>query len=334
MAIPAIITNLEIQQGNSEVLLTWDESSGATSYSVQRSTDGITFVALATPAASADPFYLDTTVTAGTNYYYQVASVNSDGTSAYAAAVQIVPTNTGKLALGMIRLMAQERADRVNSNFVTKPEWNRYINQSYFELYDLLVDTYEDYYIAAPVTMVTTAAAQYDLSTIMPDFYKLNGVDIGVASGSSGYVTLKKFDFISRNRYVFPQITSTYLGVFNLRYRIVGDTLMFIPTPQAGQQVRLWYTPRPQQLLKDSDILDGISGWTEYVIVDAAIRALQKEESDVSVLMAQKMALKQRIEEAAQNRDIGQPDTISDARTRSERWGSNYLGYDGSFGGI
>lgn len=331
MAIPAIPSNLQIQQGNAQVLLTWDQSAGTSIYTVQRADDGYTYLTIGTVGPLTDPFTVDTQVTAGINYYYKVAATNSDGTSAYTAALSIVPTNTADLSLGMIRLMAQERADRVNSDFVTMPEWNRYINQAYFELYDLLITVYEDYYVQTPLTFTTTAEAQYDLPD---DFYKLLGVDVGVAGGSSGYVTLKKFDFISRNRYVFPQITSTYLGVFNLRYRLVGNTLMFIPTPQAGQQIRMWYIPKISQLLQDADILVGISGWSEYVIVDAAIRALQKEESDVSVLMAQKMMLKSRIEESSMNRDAGQPDTISDTRSRSERWGSNWLGYDGGSGGV
>ena len=88
------------------------------------------------------------------------------------------------------------------------------------------------------------------------------------------------------------------------------------------------------QLLSDSDILDGVSGWTEYVIVDAAIKALLKEESDTTVLMAQKLALIKRIEETAMNRDAGQADTISNVRTWGERWGAyGGPGFDGSFGG-
>src|SRR4051812_6719705 len=123
MAIPARPSNTALQQGNGETLLSWDLVSGATSYSVQRSTDGVTFSVIATPST---PYYLDSSVTVGTNYYYQVASVNSDGTSSYSSALSIVPANTADLSLGMVRLMAQEKADRVNSNFVTMPEWNRY----------------------------------------------------------------------------------------------------------------------------------------------------------------------------------------------------------------
>jgi hypothetical protein len=59
-------------------------------------------------------------------------------------------------------------------------------------------------------------------------------------------------------------------------------------------------------------VLDGISGWTEYVIVDAAIKCLVKEETDPSALMATKAGLIKRIEEAAGNRDVGAAPTVAD----------------------
>jgi hypothetical protein len=85
-------------------------------------------------------------------------------------------------------------------------------------------------------------------------------------------------------------------------------------------------------LLQPTDLTStSISGWLEYVITDVAIKILQKEESDVSVLMAQKMALKQRIQEAASNRDAGRPDSISDVRGNG--WWSRNLNWNGPSGG-
>lgn len=325
MAIPGIPSNFWAQQGNGVAYLSWNIQAGATSYSVSRSDDGVTYVEIGTPSVTN---YTDSTVTVGTQYFYKVASVNGSGTSAYTTAQSVVPTLVGEMSLGQLRLEAQQRADRVNSKFVTLPEWNSYINQSYYELYDLLITLYEDYYVAPRLSISLDGSQSYDLPNgqnydAAPALYKLYGVDLGLDGSTNAFVTLKKFDFISRNRYVFPQLTSTFLGVFNLQYRLIGGKIMFIPTPSAGQTVGLWYYPRLPVLLADSDLCDGISGWTEYIITDAAIKALQKEESDVSVLMTQKMALKQRIEDSAMNRDVGQPDTISPTRQWGERWGGN-----------
>lgn len=345
MAIPAIPQNLAVQQANGQVFISCDQVAGATSYQVQRSLDNVSFSVIASPAV---PHYLDTAVTQGTQYFYKIASTNGDGTSSYTLSQSVVPAQSGLLSLGELRLLARQRADRVNSNFVTNPEINTYINQSMYELYDILTTVYEDYNVYGPVLFQTngtdfqfplpngilTFQTQTGSSVVPPPFYKLLGVDCGIALNTNAWVTLRKFDFIDRNNYVFPNVTSSYLGVFNLRYRLLGSNLSFIPTPSAGQYLRMWYVPRLTELLKDNDLCDGISGWTEYLIVDAAIKILQKEESDVSVLLAQKQALIDRIQSSSMNRDAGMPDTISDIRSHSAQWG-NYgpPGGSGSYGG-
>lgn len=345
MPVPSTPTNLYVQDGNGKVSLQWDIMSGATSYKVQRSTDGVTFSLLASPTVN---YYLDDTVSTGTRYYYQVAASNGSGDSSYTANQLVIPALTGKMSLYQLRILAQQRADRLNNNFVTLTEWNSYINQAAFELYDLLVTLYEDYYLASPVTFQTVGgtntytlpngSATFKDSTgatvVAPALYKLIGVDLGLASSSNAWVTVKKFDFIQRNRFVFPNLSSTYMGVFNLQYRMMGDNLQFIPTPAGAQYIRLWYIPRMNQLVQDTDILDGVSGWTEYVVIDAAIRALRKEESDTSELQLEKQAMIDRIQSSAMNRDAGQPDKISDTRNWTERWGSyGGPGFDGGYGG-
>lgn len=344
MAVPGIPTNFIVQTGNGQVLLSWDLMAGATSYKVYRSTDGVVFTLLSSPATNS---YLDIAVTVQTLYYYRIASSNGSGDSSQTNYQTAIPTITGSLTLSQIRLQSQQRADRVNSKFVGTAEWNSYINQSAFELYDLLTTLYEDYYLAPQALFQTNGTNQFyplpdgiinfqDLNGqnfVAKPFYKLLGVDCGLALNNNAWVTLHKFNFIGRNRYVFPNITSTYLGVFDLRYRLMGNTLEFIPVPSGAQYIRIWYIPRMNQLLQETDVLDGVSGWTEYVIVDAAIKALQKEESDTQALMMQKAALIDRIQGAAMNRDAGQPDTVSDTRSWGNRWGSYGPMGDGSTGG-
>lgn len=325
MAAPATPNNFIVQQGNGNVYLSWNISAGSTSYDVLRSVDNVTFAVIASPTLNN---YLDTTVVVGTQYFYQVLA--SNGLDSQVTASQtVIPTLSGVESLLSLRQQSQQRADRVNSNFVTTAEWNDYINQSYFELYDLLKNVYEDWFFAQPYIFTTDGSDSY----VLPDdFYNLMGVDCGLSPTGNAFVSIHKYDFIERNRYIYPNLTSTFFGVFNMRYRLMGNRLHFIPTPSANQIIRVWYVPRMVRLLQDTDMADGVSGWMEYIIVDSAIKALQKEESDVSVLMAQKEALKRRIEETAINRDIGQPDTISDTRAgRNGSWG-NGMG-DGSFGG-
>lgn len=337
MAAPAIPQSLIVQQGNAQVFVSWDLAAGATGYSVQRSIDGVSYSVVATPSLNN---FLDTTVTINTQYYYQVASTNGSGTSGYTKPETTIPTLTGQISLGELRQRSQQKADLVNSQFITTNEWNFYINESAKELYDLLITVYEDYYVAPRLLIETITNQQfYDLPNGqnyagVPALYKLYGVDLGLNSSNNAFVSLKKFNFIQRNKYVFPQITSSLLGVFNLEYRLIGGQIMFIPGPTQGQPFGLWYYPRLKTLLQDTDILDGISGWELYVICRAAKYALDKEESDTSRITEEIGYLKQRIESSAMNRDAGQPDTISDVRTSNERWGGWGGGPTGGTNGI
>lgn len=331
-----------VQTGNIQNLISWNFVAGATTYTVQRSTDGLTFSTIATPAVN---FYVDTAVTAGTLYYYQIASTNVDGTSAYTPPQGVVPTIAGQLSLGALRLAAQQRADRVNSQFVGLPEWNFFINQAAFELYDILTTAFEDYYVAQPAYFTTDGSTyQYSLPNgiltfqnqagqnfVPPPFYKLLGVDLGLNNAPNGWVSVKRFNFFDRNRYVFPNTSSTIYGVFQLQYRLLGNTIEFIPVPSANQPMRLWYVPRMTQLLQDTDVLDTVSGWSQYVIIRAAKYALDKEESDTTSLNEELGYLKKRIEDSSVNRDAGQGDTITD--TRGNAWNGWQSGPQGFPGG-
>lgn len=344
MAFPSIPQNLYVQQGNQQVFLSWDISAGATSYSVQRSVDGVNFTNFASPVINN---YTDTSVVLGTQYFYQVASTNAGGTSPYTPPQSIVPAPVAEMSLGQIRLMAQQRADRVNSNFVTVPEWNNFINQAMYELYDLLITVYEDYFKAPSASFTCNGNQQiFPLPDgvltflndnrqpfVPPPFYKLMGVDLALNTANNAYVTVNRYNFVDRNRFVYPNTASTIYGVFNLQYRPMGNNVEFIPTPSGGQIIRLQYIPRLPALLKDTDLTTiGVSGWLQYVIIRAAKYALDKEESDTQTLTQEILYLKQRIEETAFNRDQGMADTISD--TRQGNWADGWFGgRNGAIGG-
>lgn len=344
--IPGIPQNINLSQTDAKISISWSGQAGATSYSLQRSTDGVNYTTLASPTNTQ---YTDLTVTVGNYYWYQVASTNGSGTSPYNSVGPAVPAPNGELSLGELRLRAQQRADRVNSQFVTQTEWNYFLNQAMTELYDLLINVHEDYF-AAP-RMSFTLTGQTDLyplpngviqmtndqgqTVTAPPFYKLLGLDLSLNTAQNAYVTIHKFDFIDRNRYVYPNTASTLYGVFNMRYRMMGPNIQFMPTPSsAGQYIRMNYIPRLPELALDNDItIIGYSGWLQYVIIRAAKYALDKEESPTDTLDQELIFLQKRIEETAINRDVGQPDTISDIRAGT--WSNGGWGYgsDGPSGG-
>jgi hypothetical protein len=194
------------------------------------------------------------------------------------------------MTLAQLLTAVRQRADLENASgiytesFVNDDELTSYINQSYFELYDLLIGAYgEDYYMASPYSFTTDGTNElYDLPA---DFYKLLGCDLLTNGGGSNYTTMKKFNMGERNNFKLPD---------------------------GGKTIKLWYAPTMTQLVNAGDTVNGISGWTEYIIVDCCIKCLVKEETDVKEFMMQKQALLQRIEGISQNRDAGMPSTVTD----------------------
>lgn len=450
--VPYQVQNVTAEQSDGNILISWQGAVGATSYYIQRSTDGVNFTALA--AVGLVTQYVDVRPGIGIAYYYQVAGASAFGNAAQAtltftgqpavgntitvgnitltagtdfaiggtlaataanlaaallgalagiasatssgnivtltasvlgpignglelasalANVTAVPFSLGaamagpystsammvaalpsEMSLYELRLRAQQTADRVNSDFVSTPEWNSFLRLAMYELYDLLITSYEDLFSSDYVYINTNSVTfNYPLPDGVTNYlggtygnasgvpahalYKLVGVDLAVNTNpiSPAWVTINKFNFIDRNNYVYPNSTSTIYGVYNMRYRMMGNNINFIPTPAGGQTIRLWYAPKLPSLLQDIDLTTiGYSGWLRYAIVRAAKYALEKEEgSDTSKLDAEILYLKTRIEQTAQNRDIGIPDKISATRRDPifGGWDNNSGGAQGGF---
>lgn len=346
--IAGIPSNIILQTGNGKNLISWDLVVGATSYSIQRGVDGLTFTTI---GASLSITYVDSSVSVGTNYYYQVASVNSDGTSSYAASypTAITPCLPGQINLGYLRYMAQLAADKLNSEYLTTDEWNFNINQSANMLYDLLVDKYgEDYFFAPPLLIPLVGAQSYpipdgSLYSAAPALYKLNGIDANVSGAAlgpnAGWIPLARSNWSDRDRYTtWPGQAGVLNNIYQMFYRQMGNQLFLFPM-NTNMLIQVWYVPILTQMLQDTDMLPfSISGWSELVIVDAAMKAMRKEESleKWNALQADRSMLIERIEVTASNRDVGQPNTISNVRATMgdpgfSSWGSGFGG--GGFGG-
>lgn len=330
MSIPAIgpvlaPAGFQIVSAENQVALSWTASPLAIIYYISRSMDGVTFVELGTTTTLG---YIDTTGIVDQVYYYYVQA--GDGTSASPATATLtaIALSPGQTTVGNVILECQQRANKEGSQFYTQQELISMVNQSYKELYDLLVTAFgDDYYVATPYTYTTGQNQQ--LYPLPSDFYKLLLCEVALnPQDPNSYVTLKQFNFIQKNLYNYPNQYTMY-GITNLRYRLNGSNLMLVPQTQGNQTIRIWYIPRPNQLINPTDILDGIAGWEEYVVADTCIKMLAKEESDVSVFASQKMMMTKRIEDMSKNRNVGEPQTVSDAKYRNFSWGNGDEGWGG-----
>ena len=92
---PPAPSGLAASPGDSQVILSWTATSGATGYNVYR---GLAAGAEdVTPIATGltSPAYTDTGLTNGTAYYYKVAAVNAIGTSPLSSEVSATPSVGG-----------------------------------------------------------------------------------------------------------------------------------------------------------------------------------------------------------------------------------------------
>lgn len=90
VSLPSIPTGLSGAPGNAQVTLSWNASTGASSYNVKRSTtNGGPYTIIATGVTSTN--YLNTGLTNGVTYHYVVSAVNSFGESVNSSQISATP---------------------------------------------------------------------------------------------------------------------------------------------------------------------------------------------------------------------------------------------------
>ena len=158
------------------------------------------------------------------------------------------------------------------------------------------------------------------------DFYKCKGVWIsgGDAGATSFWDPLRRFQWEEQNLLNQANLYqgSQALPLYRL-YTLSNREKLAIAPDSLGGTFRVWYYPAPQKMLVDADRIDGRSGWDEWVVKDAAIKCLLKEESieQAASIKVIRDELFQRFQLHASERDASQPERIRDCRLLSRRNG-------------
>lgn len=180
------------------------------------------------------------------------------------------------------------RADMPNTTFISTANLNEMINQSVARLFGRLVSVRgQDYFMKSATFTTSAGTGTYAFSSMTPavaDFFQL--IQLEIADG-----TLQR---------VVQPVMQKELP----RWREYG-----VP---AGYTFTVRYVPAPTRMTNDADLFDGIAGWEEWVVLDCAIKLLNAEESDVSILMAMKQEMEQSIDQLASDRDAGWPERVVD----------------------
>ena len=174
-----------------------------------------------------------------------------------------------------LRDRSKQRSNMENSEFVSNTEWNSYINYSISELRDILISKVGNDYFASSASI--NLLPNQDSYFLPLDFYKLLWAEV---LGNDGYYyKMKRFEVTEKN---YGRSPLNYF-ITDLKYRLRNGSIVFNNQKQTtASTVRVWYTPVIQDLVSDSDLLDGFNGWDEFVILKSARKALVKEESSTA----------------------------------------------------
>lgn len=185
-----------------------------------------------------------------------------------------------------LRERVRQRSDTVSDNHVDDDELNDIINESVTENWDLLVSCAPpDFYASSQSVSVTPGTTAYSLPS---DFYRLRSVQVQEATDE--YRPIGPIQDAEIQRYRAPNSTTT---------------------------VRVRYIHCAPLLTSDASTFDGINGWGELAVLNAAIDVLNKRGQDPSALMAKRDRFVERIRLNV-TRDAGEPPRIRRASVRND----------------
>lgn len=214
------------------------------------------------------------------------------------------------ITLATIKRRARELADEetpsATNSRVDDTELLGMINASLGIWHGEIAKAVPERYEAEATITANGSLTGYDLPA---DYYQTIGVDYQLTSNTRA--GLKRLMVAERNAY------ETSTAAEAEAYRIKGNKVYLYPPPTSGTYYHVYVTAAPV-LASDSDTIDGVNGWEEWVVYDVAIKMMLKEESDATQLIIERDKIWAKIEAAAAEREAVQSSRVVD--TRCGRW--------------
>jgi hypothetical protein len=190
--------------------------------------------------------------------------------------------------LGQLRSDLDQRADIESDQQFTQAEKDRLINQAITKFWDLLVRSAPpDYFLSFADVTTVEGTTEYPLP---PTFYKMRRVQVDESQGRRRSLDTMQPD----------------------------DRIVLQP-PANQQTVHLEFIPAAPLLVITPDTFDGVNGWEEVIVLEAAIKIYRKKNLDPSSLAAELQDERARLTKMAY-RDAGSPPTLTRVRNRGIGW--------------
>ena len=237
------------------------------------------------------------------------------------------------------------------NGFISDLEINRLINESAYELYDLLIASRGDAYYSVEWAFNTDPGRRRYL--LPANFYRLSAIilsstpgnDLGGASPlgvgertvtppSSGaiwcplprinYADWAKQENLSGaggNFFSPPFFENTTTLKYNLTGRGNAGTntqvaeIAIFPAPQGVYCINLIYIPTldlSNDPLTQEPVYDGINGWEDFIVYSVASTIADMQEESNSLFLSKRKSIMQRIQQLAPGKDQASNAKVSD----------------------
>jgi hypothetical protein len=215
-----------------------------------------------------------------------------------------MPSKTLKDLRGDARRTAGLTAD---SDAIEDLTLNEYINQSWCELYDLIIDADDGRIFAVNAT---NPPSEGEHSFRLPmNFYRL--ISCHVRRGEQ-YVPAERADPSE-----YATLADNWHRHGQPKYYVrrdpkSGEHFIFVFPEPDTDALAIVYFPQPKELSLDSDSLDNPARWLSFVNYATAIKMLNQLERDPSGQLIELKRVGQRIADAVGDLDMHSPAVVRD----------------------
>lgn len=212
-----------------------------------------------------------------------------------------------------VRSLVQQRCDIENATHQQNSEFNNHLNDAARYVHDFLISTYGNRYALKTEQFLTTAGvSDYHLETVtgvvtgnlINDCYRVASVKLRVDDID---YPLGSYEDMDGPRYNSSQSWGPgYLPEYLVHYDLDSTSdIIFSPKPDAAYTILLQYHPVAPEYTSDSAVVS--LPHTDLLIIEACIRAKDKEERDASRFMQERALIEKRIEDRASPVDHANP---------------------------
>jgi len=213
-------------------------------------------------------------------------------------------------SLSTLEQRVQTLFDVSGSTVLSAAELDQFINDAYRKLWAMVVAVNKDFRLTP---MPFTFVAGVQAVAFPADFMEIRFVRLN--PGTDNQIYLTKFGAKSGSQQ------------FNRTYRPSGANLIIEPLQNCAGSYSLDYIPQPPKLVAGTDTLDAeLDQFADFIVYDAAIAALSREETDAGQLVAlcygipgdpKNPGIAGRVTRWASDQRAADPDHIEDVRNRS-----------------